>query len=437
MNRQSSFAVTRAAVLAGLGLVAGGVASAQPLTPAIGAPVATDIAIVGAIIHLDSKTTLTNGTIVLRGGRVFAVGENIAVPDGATVISGEGKVVTAGLIESISRLGLEEVSQESSTIDGSFSTDGDSVVHAAFRALDGYNQASVAIPVSRHGGVTSALSAPWGALVSGGASWVNLADGPLAERVIVADAAMHARLGAGAAAATDGSRAGAIAKLREILDDAQRYGNNRAAYDRNQSRALAASRLDLAALQPVLAGRVPLVIDAERASDIRAALALAGTFKLKLVISGGTEAWLVAKELAAAKVPVILDAERNLPSSFDMLHVRDDQAAYLANAGVEVILSTRFEAANVRKLRQLAGIAIGYGMSFSQALAAVTEIPARVFGNPERGTIAKGSAADLVVWSGPPFELSSHAEHVFIGGVEQSLVTRQTRLFERYRSMAR
>lgn len=396
---------------------------------------AEDLAIVNARVHTEPGAVIEQATIVVQGGRVRAVGANVPVPAGARRIDATGKVVTAGFIDASTRLGLVEVESEQSTLDGSFHGDGDDVVHAAYRAFDGYDPRSVAIPVTRAGGVTSVVTAPRGGLVSGASAWVQLVDASTSPEPILSPAlAMYANLGEASLASVGGSRSMAVERLRELLADAAEYARRRAAYERNQTRPFAAERLDLAALAPVVQGRMPLVVRAHRSSDIRAALRLARELGLRLVIEGGTEAWMLARELAAARVGVILDPAANLPASFDRVHVRDDTAALLATAGVDVAVSSLGSASNVRMLRQLAGMAAANGLSPTAALAAVTTVPARLFGL-DRGRIRAGAVADLVVWSGDPFELSTRAEHVIIAGKEQSTRSRQTLLFERYRKL--
>ncbi|WP_428264141.1 amidohydrolase family protein [Haliangium sp.] len=413
-----------------------------PAAPAQAQGQSPDLAIVGATVYTEPGTVLDSATILIRAGRIRAVGTNLRIPAGARRIDGTGKIVTAGLVEASSRLGLIEVSLEASTREGAFPGKGDDVVYAAYRTVDGYNPNSVAIPVTRGGGVTSAMAAPVGGLVSGTGAWVSLVDispgsSPGAPSPIVSPAAaVYANLGEAALAAADGSRGMAALRLRELLDDARDYQRRRAAYERNQSRPMAAERLDLEALQPVLAGTIPLVVRAERRSDIQAALRIAADYRVRLVIEGGTEAWMLAPELAAARVGVLIDPTANLPASFDRIYVRDDNATVLAAAGVPVVISTLGGAANVRTLRQLAGIAVANGLSRAQALAAVTTVPANLFGVP-RGRIRAGQVADLVLWSGDPFELSTRAEQVIIAGVPQSLESHQTLLRDRYRTLPR
>lgn len=181
----------------------------------------------------------------------------------------------------------------------------------------------------------------------------------------------------------------------------------------------------------MLEGRLPLVLSAHRASDILEAVRFGQEEKLRVVIAGGSEAWLVATELKAAQVPVLLVPSSLVPGSFEQLRARDDVATKLAAAGVSVAIACNDMSR--RRLRQEAGIAVSYGLPRAQALSAITLQPAKALGvDGEVGSIEKGKRADLVLWSGDPLELSSFAEKVFIGGVEQPLGTRQTKLVERY-----
>jgi imidazolonepropionase-like amidohydrolase len=406
-----------ALALAALALAAG-TAAAQP------------IAITGATVHPRGGGKLEGATVVIRDGKIAEVGVGVAVPAGARVIDGKGKVVTPGLIDAASQLGLIEIELEASAIDGRFGpTPVD--IHAAYRAVDAYNARSVGIGVARTGGVTSAMTGPVGGLVAGQGAFVSLADAATAP--IQAPSAMIAALGPRAIAS--GSRGHAAERLRELLDDADVYRKNRGAYERNQARRLAANRLDLEALIPVLEGRLPLVVHAVAEVDIRTVLAIAAERRLRVVIARGTEAWRLAPQLAAARVPVILDPTANLPIDLGALDVRDDNAAILARAGVPVAISTIGDVQQTRTLRQLAGIAVGNGMPWDKALDAITSVPAQIYGIRDRGTLARGAAADLVVWSGDPFELATQPEVVIIGGVVQPLETHQTRLRDRYRTL--
>jgi imidazolonepropionase-like amidohydrolase len=393
---------------------------------------AQTIVISGATVYPTPDRKLERTTVVIKDGVIVALGANVAIPTGAKQIDGTGKVVTAGLIESATQLGLVEIDLENTSTDGRFGNS-PSEVHAAYRSVDAYDARSVAIPVARTGGVTSAITGPSGGLLAGQSAWVSLADAAQPLAPILAPAAMNSALGV--AAIASGSRGQAIERLREVLDDAALYDRNRAAFERNQSRKLAAERLDLEALIPVLRGRMPMVVVANAESDLRAALALAKERRIRIVIAGGAEAWRLADELAAANVPVILDPTANLPDELMATDVRDDNATLLSKAGVPVAVSALGNASAARTIRQLAGIAVSNGLTWAQGLASVTSIPAAIFGQPRRGLLAVGGVADLVIWSGDPLEISSRAEVVFIGGVPQSLQTHQTRLRDRYRRL--
>lgn len=397
---------------------------------------AETIAITGARIHVKPGAPVDNATIVIDKGVIVAVGAAVAIPAGATIIDAKGKTITAGLIEGFSGVGLVGVDLEDSSVDGRFGpTDpvhGDPI-HASYEARDGFNARDVGVAVARiDGGLTTVIAAPAGGLIAGQSAAFNL-DG--SAEPIRAPVAMHGVVGSEGAAAAGGSRGKAIEMLRELLDDARAYGRDKAGYERNAKRRLLADRLDLEALQPVLTGKLPLVIEAQSEADIRAVLRLAAQLKIKVAIVGGSEAWRVAADLAKAKVPVFVDPTANLPALLAASDVHDDAAAVLDKAGVSVVISTLGAASGARTLRQLAGNAVSHGMDWAHALAAVTTNPAALYGLAKRGTLEKGNAADLVVWSGDPFETSTFAEAVVINGVVQPMVSRQTRLLQRYRKL--
>jgi imidazolonepropionase-like amidohydrolase len=230
------------------------------------------------------------------------------------------------------------------------------------------------------------------------------------------------------------SRAASLEALRRLFSDAGFLAANRGRYDRRELRDLAAHALDLEALQPVIAGELPLAVYANGAGDIRSLIGLAKEFGIRLVIQGGAEAWRVADELAAARVPVIVHPSQNVPASLDALGARLDNAARLAAAGVPLAIAIVGGAHNVRNLTQEAGIAVANGLPWEVALTALTLGPARIYGMERRyGSVEPGKIANLVVWGGDPFEHSNWAERVFIRGREIPMVSRQTLLRDRYR----
>lgn len=392
---------------------------------------AQTIAIEGGNVYTAVGAPIRGGTVLIQGGRIAAVGANVTVPAGAVRIDARGKWVTPGLFESGTNLGLVEVEAVRETNDISVRDSDD--VAAGFNVADGLNPRSMVIPVVRIAGVTTAVSRPTGGLIAGQGVLIDL-DGDRVETMVIRNpAGMWASIGENARDAGHGARGGIIMRLREVLEDAKAYGRDPRSYDRGESRGLSVSRLDLEALQPVLAGRLPLVVEAHRASDIQEALRVARQYDLKLIISGGTEAWMVAGDLAAAHVPVVVKVLNNLPGSFESLGARYDNAALLRRAGVQVAITSgeTFKAYNIR---QEAGNAVAYGLPWDEAFRAVTIYPAQIWGVADRyGSLEAGKVADVVVWDGDPLELLTRVEHVFIRGREIPLVSRETQLRDRYR----
>lgn len=392
------------------------------------------IAIVGATVWTMDGAALEGATVLFRDGKIVAVGKDIEIPGRARRIDGAGKVVTPGFLDASTSLGLTEIDLGApATVEDRL--DDPNPIHAAFRAVDGLNPRSQLIAVTRMEGVTGVVARPQGGIVSGQSAWLRLAGASIDEMVVAEPVAMQAMLGEEGRGAGGKTRGGAIRRLREALDDARLLRSRPGAADENRMRALSASRLDLLALGQVIDRKIPLVIRANQASDLQAALRLAREEKIRIVLEGAAEGWRVAGEIAAAKVPVLVQPMTNLPGSFESLGARYENAAMLEKAGVTVAIVTG-DAHNVRKLRQGAGLAVANGMTRDGAMAAVTRTPAQIFGVDDRlGTLKKGMAADLVVWSGDPFELTTDPVHVFINGREIPRTSRQTDLLKRYRTL--
>jgi len=407
----------------------GGAILAALLVGSPAAGLAQDLAVTGGTVHTVSGDVLEGATVLIRDGRIAAVGHDVDVPAGTPILDATGRVLTPGLFDATTSLGLVEVGMVSSTVD--FRLQGDAV-QAAFDVVDGINPRSILIPVNRAAGLTTALSAPVGGLISGQAAIIDLAGSSVDEMVAEPRAAMMASFSAGA---VGGARGAVSLRLREVLDDARFWRDNRAAFDSGRAREVAVSRLDLEALGPVLDGEIPLIVNVHRASDIEAVLRFADEYELDLVISGGSEAWMVADRLAGAGVPVIVKPLANSPGGFDRLGARFDNATVLDRAGVQVIIGS-FNSHNARWLILEAGNAVRYGLPWDVALRAVTLAPAEALGVSDRyGSLEPGKVGNLVVWTGDPFELSTRTESVVIRGVVASPDHRQLELFRRYRNL--
>jgi imidazolonepropionase-like amidohydrolase len=398
----------------------------------LGTPLsAQTVAITNARIHTIAGPVIERGTVIIRDGKITAVGADVTVPAGARVIDGTGKIVTPGLLDSSTGLGTVEIDADDPSNDRSVTGDR---ITAAFNVADNLNPFSTLLPVTRVEGITRAVVAPGNGstIIAGQGVLIDLGGQGLAISIERNPVAMFAVLGEAGAGRAGGSRAAAILRLREALQDARDYANNRTAFENAQRRDYALSRLDLEALLPVIRGALPIVVNVNRASDILAAMRVAREFNLRLIVSGATEGWMVARELAAANVPVIINPMVNIPG-MEALGITLENAARLHAAGATVVFAS-FDSHNSRNIKQLAGNAVSYGMPYDAALRAMTLNPARLWGIAERyGTLEVGKDADVVVWSGDPLELTTVVEHVFINGRAVPDDTRQRALFNRYR----
>ena len=392
---------------------------------------AQTIAITGGTVYPVSGPKVENATVLIRDGRIAAVGATVAVPAGATRIDASGKWVTPGLIDGAGQMGLREIGAVDNTSEYTFRGND---VAAAFNVLEGVNPASALIAVNRMEGITTTLAVPNGNLIWGQAVLIDLVGATIEAMRVKSPTAMVADLSEGSKAAGGGSRAGVAQRLRRVLDDAREYATRRADYRRAQIQPLSANAADLEALQPVLRGELPLIVVANRRSDIATALRIAKEYKLRLILAGVAEGWMIASEIAAAGVPVLVEPLDNIPS-YDALGIRYENAPLLAKGGVKVaLMETTTE--NTRDLRQQAGNAVANGMPWEQALRAVTLTPAEIFGVADRyGSLDAGKVANVVVWTGDPFDFATGVEHVFIRGKDIRLRSRQTELLERYKTL--
>lgn len=397
----------------------------------VGTAGAQVIAIEGGTVHTMVGPPLAGATVLIRDGRIEAVGAGIAVPAGAVRIDASGRIVTPGLFDSGTNVGLVEIEAVEASNDIRAPAQED-LVAAGFRVADGLNPSSMVIPVTRIAGVTTVMSRPQGGLFAGQGAIIDLL-GETRDAMIVRDpAAMFASLGESARNAVDGARGGTTLLFREVLADAQAYARNRDGYESGAYRELSVDRVDLEALQLVLAGEIPLVVEAHRASDIRTLLELAREYGFRPIVYGGTEAWMVAGELAAARVPVIVKVLQNLPESFEKLGATYENAGLLAAAGVPVAITTG-DTFRSFTLRQEAGNAVGHGMDRSEALRAITLYPAQIWGlADDYGSLEPGKVANVVVWDGDPLELLTPVTNLIIRGQEIPLVSRETLLRDRY-----
>ncbi|HEX2816766.1 MAG TPA: amidohydrolase family protein [Phenylobacterium sp.] len=402
---------------------------------------------------------IVDGTVVIRDGKIVSVGSSAAVPAGARVIDAQGGVVAPGFFATNSALGSVEVNSEGSDLRVD-----NPAIGASFDIQYTLNPESILLPVARLGGLTSAVVMPKPgrgrggndddetdaraytagggdgsrshALFAGQAAVIHLAKGEdILTRAKVGMVVPFGQAGAGIAG---GARGAEIIALKTALQDVRDYMKNRAAYDRAGYRELPLSKGDLEALIPVVQGKMPIIADVHRASDIRAVLKLARVEGFKVILDGAEEGWMVAAEIAKAGVPVLLNPTNDRPDSYEMLAATMDNAARLQAAGVTVAIESEGGDYRARETRYDAGNAVAHGMPYAAALAAITINPARIFGVADRtGSLEAGKDADLVIWTADPFEPLSQPTAVFIHGQQQPMTSRQMELRDRYKDLNR
>ena len=386
---------------------------------------AQEVLIRNATVHtVGPRGTLQNADVLVRGGRIAAVGTGLAAPAGTPVVDANERPLTPALFGGITDIGIEEVSGESSTVDHTLKI-GEQALRPEFDVTLAYNPASILVPVTRLEGIGfTALGAHTGGGFIAGQGGVVRLDGsadPIGPR------ALYVRLGSAAAELTGQSRAAQWMLLQQIVDEAR----GRVPADSPHALLTPAGRRTVAGY---LAGRGRIVVDVERASDIRQLLRWAAREKVQIAIAGGSEAWKLAPELARAKVPVFVDALGNLPASFDQLGATLENAARLQRAGVAVSFAQSGDAShNARKVRQLAGNAVAHGLPWADGLAGLTRVPAQALGvDAHLGSIEPGKLADLVLWEGDPLDVAHYADQVWLGGRAMPMRSRQTELRDRY-----
>ncbi len=406
--------------------------SALVMAAALATPAMAETVLIrdGRVVTNGAAGIIENGDVLIVDGRITAVGANIAAPRGARVVEAQGRFVTPGAFAAMSELGLSEISGSGAPNDADI--DGD-LVAAAADSSAAFNPTVTAVAVTRIEGVTRAAIAPsqTSSLFGGRGALVSLSGEP--DSVFRRNAFMVVELGETGATRAGGSRAALWPAFEAALRDAREYPNR---YRSGQGGAVL-NEIDAAAVQPFARGQGLFLVHAESAADIRRVIGYQrANPSLRFAIHGGAEAWQVAGDLARARIPVILDPLANLPDRFERLSARLDNAALLEDAGVTFAIAPApgtVDAHQARLVLQLAGNAVANGLSWDAAFAAVSRTPAEIFGvGSQLGRLERNYLADVVIWDGDPLQVTSAPTAVFIEGVEQPLISRQTRLRDRY-----
>ena len=406
-------------------------------------------AITHAKIFTLAGSPIEDGTVVIRDGKIAAVGATVEVPPGAQVIDAKGLQVYPGLFDSVTQIGLSEISAVSATVDSSETGNYNPDVVAATAV----SPSSEHIPVARASGITEVLAAPASGgldffggrgILGGQASAIHLAGWTIDEMLLKKSAAMvlnwpeietetfdFATFSRKEKPYTEAMQEydKQVNELTDWLERARHYSQamekgSVAKYDRD---------LKLEAFAPVLRGELPLLVFADRSRDIRNAIEFCDKQKLKMILAGGSEAYKVKDLLRSKDIPVILRPMLTLPLDEDDPYDRLlSQPAELAAAGIKFAFAS-FDNSFARRLGQNAANAVAHGLAYDEALRAVTIYPAQIFGlGNQIGTVEQGKLANLIVTNGDPLELTTDVKYLFIKGQLTSMENKHHRLYEKY-----
>src|SRR6185312_559336 len=427
-----------------------GCAMAQPKAhhkPAAASATATAndvIALRGGKLLTISHGVIENGVLVMEKGRITAVGgANTAIPKGAKVIEVSGMTVYPGLIDSETRLGLTEIPAVQMTDD--FIEMSDEIM-PHMHVYDAFHAETAVIPVTRINGITNAIVAPGNEdTLPGQDSFIQLVGKSADEMLLVRDIAMPLNF-TGAQRRNQSfeqakypfTRMGMAAQLRQAFIDAQDYEQKLAAYDKKKAadseKAGPPPKRDLRleALLPYLRGQKPIVLAAEEGNDVQTAMDLAHEFHLKVVLNHLTHSTAVFDKVAASGFPVIVGPIYEQPKESERYDAVFRVPTELAKRGVKIAFAT-YDAHNVRNLPYAAGYATAFGLPHDEALKALTINPAQIWGvDKDLGSLDVGKMGNVVVANGDPLDVKTDVKHVFIGGEEIPLVSKQTQLRDQY-----
>jgi imidazolonepropionase-like amidohydrolase len=392
----------------------------------------------GGTVVTGTGQRLANTDVLIRDGKIAQVGGSVNA-SGATIVDASGKFVYAGMIDSNTDLGLSEIGSVVATQD--LNELGDYKPH--MRALVAVNPSSELIPVTRANGVTAAITAPTGGLISGQAALIHLDGWTQDEMAIKPTAGVIIRYPSAGGGGGFGGFGGSNqsdpeqererqATLRRQVNELHDYLHRAKAYDKGRDAGMTDVELPLEALRPVMNREAPAIVMADSREQIEGALRLADSLGIKIIISGGAEAWQVADQLASKNVPVILSSLTRMPGSDAAYDEIFAQAGVLHRAGVKFAFSTG-DGANARHVPYHAARAVAYGLPADAAWRALTIWPAEIWGVADKiGTIEVGKSADLFIASGDPLDVRTHVSEVFIEGKRQVMDDRHTRLYQKY-----
>jgi imidazolonepropionase-like amidohydrolase len=400
----------------------------------------------GATVHPVSGPDISDGSVLMRDGKIAEVGARIAPPKGARVIELKGLHIYPGMIDSATEIGLTEIEavREMSDISDI------GLFKPQLRAATAVNPASEHIPVTRSNGITAVITSPGGGIIAGQSVLMHLNGWTMEDMAVRAPVAMRlefpqirtpGRFGGAGGGGTPGRESAyaaakkryeqQISELNDFMESARRYRQAKAAAGPDF-----ATDLKLEAMIPVLDGKIPMLIRAEKEKTIKEAIAFADKQKLHMILERGTESWKVAAELKAHNIPVVLPPTLRLPEEEDEPYDKPFSIpGELSKAGVKFAFASFGPGSedNPRNLPYEASAAVGFGLPYDEALKAVTLYAAQIWGvGDELGSIEKGKWADLIVTDGDPLETRTQIKQMFIKGASVDLDNKHHRLYEKY-----
>jgi imidazolonepropionase-like amidohydrolase len=402
------------------------------------------IALTGGKLLTITHGTIENGVLVMKGGKISAVGKTgeVKIPAGAQVIDVSGMTVYPGLIDSETHLGLTEIEAEKMTNDLVEMSD---EIMPQMHVTDAFHAESELIPVTRYNGILNAIVSPTDQdTLPGQDAFIQLAGASAPEMLIGRDVAMplnfdgtQRRNETWDSAKYPMTRMGMAAQLRQAFIDAQDYGQKLDDYNKKKAAGDAKATppkrdLKLEALLPYLRGEKPVVIEAVEPSDIETAVGLAQEFKLKFILNHLTHAQPVLDYVASLKVPVIVGPIYADPKDDERYDAVYRLPAELQKRGVKIAFAS-YDAHQSRNLPYAAGYAVAFGLPYDEALKAVTINAAEIWGVADKlGSLDTGKTANVVVSNGDPLDVKTDVKHIFIAGKEIPLKDRQTELRDEY-----
>lgn len=374
-----------------------------------------------------------NKDVLISRGKIKSIGSKLKAPKGYKTINADKNILTPGLFEPVSYLGLIEVGSVDSTRNIGLR---DSAINPHLEAHYSFNSQTSRIPIERAAGVLYTMAIPNGGLLSGQGFFYKLSDNP--QTTVKSNTVMMGSVSAHIKEAFGDHYSMVWQTLHDLVNETLFYHRNISRYNKGELRELKFEAEKLEAFKPILEGKMPLILAADSFDEISNLISFVKRMKkkklkLNVILFGGTESWMLAKDLKALDIPVILNATNQTVYSFAHMQNRDDLAAALTESGVEIALTAHEWFTYPQRIRQSAGMAVANGLAYEEAIKAITSTPAKIFNlKKDYATLEQKQRATFILWNADPLEPLSHPERIWIDGKELDLNNRQLMLAKKY-----